>query len=159
MIQALHNWFGNLSIRERWMVGVAAGLTLAILLVFAIIMPGISAIDRAILAHDEAVQRRGRIEATVAASLTQKPPVITANSANIDLIVTQGAAEQGFDLIKAANAAPGQMSFRIDQARSPALLAWLNDLEMQGIIVQSMALRGDPNGSVTVEAELLQVSQ
>lgn len=159
MIQSLYNWFGNLSLRERWMVGVAAGLTLAILLVFAIIMPAISAIDRAELAHDEAVQRRGRIEATVAAALTQMPPLARSNSADIDLVVTQGAAEKGFDLIKTANASPGQMSFRIDQARAPALLSWLNDLEMQGISVQILTLRGDPNGSVTVEAELLQVSQ
>ncbi|WP_373474747.1 type II secretion system protein GspM [Sphingorhabdus sp.] len=159
MIQALYNWFGDLSLRERWMVGVAAGLTLVILLVFAIIMPAISAIDRAELAHDEAVQRRGRIEATVAAALTQQPPVAQGNSADIDLVVTQGAAEKGFDLIKTANASPGQMSFRIDQARAPALLSWLNELEMQGIIAQSLTLRGDPNGSVTVEAELLRVSQ
>lgn len=159
MIQALYNWFGNLSLRERWMVGVAAGLTLAILLVFAIIMPAISAIDRAELAHDEAVQRRGRIEATVAAALTQKPPLERSNSADIDLVVTQGAAEKGFDLIKAANASPGQISFRIDQARAPALLSWLNELEMQGISVQSLTLRGAPNGSVTVEAELLRVTR
>lgn len=159
MIQSLYNWFGNLSLRERWMVGVAAGLTLAILLIFAIIMPAISAMDRAELAHDEAVQRRGRIEATVAAALTQKPPLARGNSADIDLVVTQGAAEKGFDLIKAANASPGQMSFRIDQARAPALLSWLNELEMQGISVQSLTLRGSPNGTVTVEAELLQVSQ
>lgn len=159
MIQVLYNWFGNLSLRERWMVGVAAGLTLAILLVFVIIMPGISAIDRAELAHDEAVQRRGRIEATVAAALAQKPMLAQGNSADIDLVVTQGAAEKGFDLIKAANASPGQMSFRIDQARAPALLSWLNDLELQGIIVQSLTLRGAPNGSVTVEAELLRVTR
>jgi general secretion pathway protein M len=159
MIQALYNWFGNLSLRERWMVGVAAGLTLAILLVFAIIIPVISAIDRAELAHDDAVQRRGRIEATVAAALTQKPMLAQGNSADIDLVVTQGAAEKGFDLIKAANASSGQMSFRIDQARAPALLSWLNDLELQGIIVQSLTLRGAPNGSVTVEAELLRVSR
>lgn len=157
MIATVRAWYGGLSRREQVLVGVAGALAASVLLIFGIIVPALSAIDRAELAHDEAVQRRGRIEATVDAVLAQKPSGRVAGGADIELIVTQGAAEKGFDLVKSANAAPGQMTFRMDQARAPALLAWLTELESQGVAINSLTLRSATNGSVTVEAQLQKV--
>ena len=159
MIASLRAWYYGLSRREQVLVGVAGALAAVVLLIFGIILPSMSAIDRAEIAHDEAVQRRGRIEATVDAALAQKPSGRIAGGADIALIVTQGAAEKGFDLVKSANAAPGQMTFRMDQARAPALLAWLTELESQGVAVSSVTLRGGANGSVTVEAQLQKVAR
>lgn len=160
MIAALRVWFVNLSNREQWLVGVAGALAGFALLVFGIILPSLSAIDQAEIAHDEAVQRRGRIEAAVQAALAGQPPVAAASdSGNIDLVVTQSAAENGFDLVKSANAARGQMTFRIDQARAPALLAWLTELETQGAVVRSMSLRSGASGRVTVDAQLQMVAR
>ena len=159
MIASLRAWYYGISHREQLLVGVAGALAAVVLLIFGIILPSMSAIDRAEIAHDEAVQRRGRIEATVDAALAQKPSGRIAGGADIALIVTQGAAEKGFDLVKSANAAPGQMTFRMDQARAPALLAWLTELESQGVVVNSITLRGGANGSVTVETQLQQVAR
>lgn len=159
MMAAIRAWYYGLSHREQVLVGVAGALAAVVLLIFGIILPSMSAIDRAGIAHDEAVQRRGRIEATVDAALAQKPSGRIAGGADIALIVTQGAAEKGFDLVKSANAAPGQMTFRMDQARAPALLAWLTELESQGVAVNSITLRGGTNGSVTVETQLQQVAR
>jgi general secretion pathway protein M len=159
MMAALKNWFVGLSSREQWLIGIAGGLAGLALLIFGIILPGLSAIDQAEITHDEAVQRRGRIEATVAAALMQKPVGRTVSGTDIDLIVTQGAAEKGFDLIKSTNGAPGQMTFRIEQARAPALFVWLTELEPQGVVVRSVTLRGGANGSLTVEAQLQRVAQ
>ena len=78
----------------------------------------------------------------------------SAVTADIDQLITQNAAEQGFDLVKSPNSAPGQISFRIDQARAPALLAWLTDLEGQNVAVRGVALRTGANSTVTVEAQL-----
>ena len=159
MIAAARIWFVNLSSREQWLVGVAGALTALVLLIFAIILPFMSAIDRAKVDHDEAVQRRGRIEATVEATVGQKAAGSPVSGANIDLIVTQGAAEKGFDLIKSANSAPGHMTFRMDQARAPALFAWFAELETQGIQVRSINLRGGASGSLSVDAQLQQVAR
>lgn len=160
MITAVRTWYYGLSRREQWLVSIAAALAAIVLLNFAIILPSLAAIDRAEVAHDAAVERRGRIEATVDAALKQKPSARIAREADIALIVTQGAAEQGFELIKSANAsAPGQMTFRMDQARAPALLAWLTGLEAQGIAVSGLTLRGGANGSITVDAQLQKVSR
>jgi type II secretory pathway component PulM len=80
------------------------------------------------------------------------PP--SAATADIDLLITQNAAEKGFDLVKSANSPPGQISFRIDQARAPALLAWLTELEGQNVVVRSVALRPGANSTVSVDAQL-----
>lgn len=154
MTAAVRTWYYGLSRREQVLIGLAGALAALVLLIFAIILPIFSAIDDAKIAHDEAVQRRGRIEATVEAALAQKPSERVTGGADIALIVTQGAAEKGFDLIKSANAAPGQMTFRMDQARAPALLTWLIELESQGVAVNSVTLRGGTNGSITVDAQL-----
>lgn len=159
MTGSIRNWFGQLSQREQWLVGIAGAFAALVLLVFGIILPALSAIDNARTAHDEAVQRRGRIEATVAAATEQRAAGTPVGSASIDLIVTQSAAEQGFDIVKSANAAPGQMTFRMDQARASALFAWLAELEVQGVETRSITLRGGPSGSVTVDAQLQQVKR
>lgn len=156
MIAAARVWFAALTQREQWLVGSAGGLTAFVVLVFGLIMPVLSAVEQAKLDQDAAVQRRGRIVATVDAALA-KPRVAPATApANIDLLITQSAGEKGFDIIKSGNAPPGQISFRIEQARAPALLAWLTELEAQNISVSGLTLRTGTNGSVTVDAQLQQ---
>ena len=154
MIESVRLWFAALTQREKWLVataGILAGLSIA---VFAIIMPALSVVEKAALDLDEAVQRRGRIVAKVASTQGQRSVAPMAAAADIGLLVTQSAAEKGFDVIKSANAAPGQISIRIDQARAPAFLAWVNELEAQNIVVRTATLRSGANGTVTVEAQM-----
>jgi type II secretory pathway component PulM len=153
MMAAIRVWFAALTRREQWLLGSAGALTGLVVAIFGILLPILSTIDQAKLDHEEAVQRRGRIMASVDAAQQQTGPRSTA-TANIDLSITQNAAEKGFDLVKSANSAPGQISFRIDQARAPALLAWLTELEGQNVSVRSIALRPGANSTVTVDAQL-----
>lgn len=153
MTAAIRTWFFGLSQRERWLVGMAGGLTALVILLFGIVLPLLAAIAQAETDHDEAVARRGRIEATVAAAM-QKPAKAPVAITDLNLVVVQGAAEKGFDLISSTGGAPGQATFRIDQARAPALLGWLSELEAQSVDARNITLRGGPNGSITVEAQL-----
>jgi general secretion pathway protein M len=154
MMAAIRLWFAALTQREQWLVGVAGALTAIVVSIFGILLPISSAIDQAKLDHDDAVQRRGRIIATVDAAQKMEMGPPSAATADIDLLITQNAAEKGFDLVKSANSAPGQISFRIDQARAPALLAWLTELEGQNVVVRSVALRPGANSTVSVDAQL-----
>lgn len=154
MMDKMKIWYSGLSNRERILVSVAGALTAIVILLFGILLPTLSALQQAESGLDEAVQRRGRIEAAVAAAALQKPSAALPQQADIDLVVTQGAAEKGFDLLKSANSVAGQANFRIDQARAPALLAWLSELESQGIFVSSITLRSAANGGVSVDAQL-----
>jgi general secretion pathway protein M len=154
MMAAIRLWFAALTQREQWLVGVAGALTAIVVSIFGILLPISSAIDQAKLDHDDAVQRRGRIIATVDAAQKMEMGPPSAATADIDLLITQNAAEKGFDLVKSANGPPGQISFRIDQARAPALLAWLTELEGQNVVVRSVALRPGANSTVSVDAQL-----
>lgn len=154
MMAAIRLWFAALTQREQWLVGAAGALTAIVVSIFGILLPISSAIDQAKLNHDDAVQRRGRIIATVDAAQKMEMGPPSAATADIDLLITQNAAEKGFDLVKSANSPPGQISFRIDQARAPALLAWLTELEEQNVVVRSVALRPGANSTVSVDAQL-----
>jgi general secretion pathway protein M len=154
MMAAIRLWFAALTQREQWLVGVAGALTALAVSIFGILLPILSAVDQAKIDHDDAVQRRGRIIATVDAAQKMETGQPSAATADIDLLITQNAAEKGFDLVKSANSAPGQISFRIDQARAPALLAWLTELEGQNVVVRSVALRPGANSTVSVDAQL-----
>jgi type II secretory pathway component PulM len=153
MIAAIGIWFAALTRREQWLLGTAGALTGLVVAIFGILMPILSTIDQARLDHEEAVQRRGRIIASVDAAQQQTGPRSTA-TADIDMLITQNAAEKGFDLVKSGNGAPGQISFRIDQARAPALLSWLTELERQNVAVRAVTLRPGANSTVTVDAQL-----
>jgi general secretion pathway protein M len=154
MMAAIRLWFAALTQREQWLVGSAGALTAIVVSIFGILLPISSAIDQAKLDHDDAVQRRGRIIATVDAAQKMEMGPPSAATADIDLLITQNAAEKGFDLVKSATSPPGQISFRIDQARAPALLAWLTELEGQNLVVRSVALRPGANSTVSVDAQL-----
>jgi type II secretory pathway component PulM len=153
MIAAIGIWFAALTRREQWLLGTAGVLTALVVAIFGILMPILSTIDQARLDHEEAVQRRGRIIASVDAAQQQTGLRSTA-TADIDMLITQSAAEKGFDLVKSGNGAPGQISFRIDQARAPALLSWLTELEGQNVAVRAVTLRPGANSTVTVDAQL-----
>jgi type II secretory pathway component PulM len=153
MITAIGIWFAALTRREQWLLGTAGALSGLVVAIFGILMPILSTIDQARLDHEEAVQRRGRIIASVDAAQQQTGPRSTA-TADIDMLITQSAAEKGFDLVKSGNGAPGQISFRIDQARAPALLSWLTELEGQNVAVRAVTLRPGANSTVTVDAQL-----
>lgn len=153
MIAAIGAWFGALTRREQWLLGTAGALTALVVAIFGILMPILSTIDQARLDHEEAVQRRGRVIAAVDAAQKPKGQRSTA-MADIDILITQNAAEKGFDLVKSGNGAPGQISFRIDQARAPALLSWLTELEGQNVAVRAVTLRPGANSTVTVDAQL-----
>lgn len=153
MIAAIGVWFAVLTRREQWLLGTAGALTGLVVAIFGILLPILSTIDEAKLVHEEAVQRRGRIIAAVDAAQQQTGPRSTV-TADIGMLITQNAAEKGFDLVKSGNGAPGQISFRIDQARAPALLSWLTELEGQNVAVRSVTLRPGANSTVTVDAQL-----
>ncbi len=153
MIAAIGVWFRALTRREQWLLGTAGALTGLVVAIFGILLPILSTIDQAKLDHEEAVQRRGRIIAAVDAAQQQTGPRSTV-TADIGMLITQNAAEKGFDLVKSGNGAPGQISFRIDQARAPALLSWLTELEGQNVAVRAVTLRPGANSTVTVDAQL-----
>jgi general secretion pathway protein M len=161
MIASLSNWWTALSSRERWLVGVAGGLAAIVIGWLVIALPLQSALSSSREAHGIAVDRHAavlaRVEALEAlqARGAAQPAAATAT---LDLAITQSAAEQGFTLSRNEAQGTNSVVIAIANARAPALLRWLGDLEAAGIGAADLSLRPNADGTVALTATLRRAS-
>lgn len=157
MIASLAHWWTALSTRERWLVGVAGGLTAIVIGWFLIALPLQSALSASREAHGIAVDRHAavlaRVEALEALQARGAAQPAAATAA-LDLAITQGAAEQGFTLSRTEAQGANSVVIAIANARAPALLRWLGDLEAAGISAADLSLRPNADGTVALTATL-----
>lgn len=159
MIAAISGWWSGLSIRERWLVGVAAGLAAIVIGWFLIALPLQSALSSARDAHGIAVDRHAAILARVEAlnaleARGAAPATGTANGAAFDLAITQAAAEKGFALTRTDPQGGNAVVIAIANARAPALLGWIGELEATGVTAADLSLRPNADGTVAMTATL-----
>lgn len=157
MIAAFNLWWDAKAPRERWLLGIAGALAAIVLLVFGIIMPLQRAINSANEAHAIAIDRQAGIAARVAAirDLERQPrAATTATQANLDIAIAQAAAERGFTLARSTAQGPNAVDMAISNARAPALIAWLADLESAGIIAADLTMRPNADGTIAMTATL-----
>lgn len=157
MIARLHSWWDGLSLRERWMVGVAGALAALVVGWFLILVPLRSALADAGAAHAEAVDRHGAVMARVALLRRigeRQAPAATTPAATVDLVIGQSAAERGLALSR--NEAQGEdaAAIAIANARAGAALGWIDALEAQGIVARELVMRPNADGTVALTATL-----
>jgi general secretion pathway protein M len=153
MMVGLKNWWTALSLRERVLIGVAAGLVLAVLLWLAVrAMLGL--LDSSAAAHRDAIARAARVEAKLAMLDQQRAPTANSLAGPLDQLLAQSAGETG--LILDRNEARGERlaTIAIGSARAPALIGWLTGLESQGILIDRLTITPGTDGSVALTAEL-----
>ena len=68
MMEAMKNWWGGLSTRERWLVGVAGLLAVAVL-GWALGRPAVAAFLDLESRHRAAIEREGRVAARIIGQL------------------------------------------------------------------------------------------
>lgn len=156
MSAAIRTWWDGLTVRERWLVGIAAGLAAAMLLWLATFGVA-SALSDAREAHGLAVERAAGIAARVEAiEALQAAPrrSAAASAATVDIVIAQSAAEKGFTLSRNEAQGGSAASIAIANARAPALLAWLGELEVMGILAGDLSLRPNADGTVALTATL-----
>ena len=160
MMDALKTWWGALSTRERWLVGVAGVLALAVL-GWAIGRPAVAAFFDLETRHRAAVEREGRIAAKVAL-LAQRPAraaATAADAAAIDQFLAQSAGEIGLTLDRNEARGDRQATIAIATAKAPVLTDWLAGLEMQGFVVDQLTITPAADGTVGMTAELRKAGQ
>lgn len=154
MIAQARLWWSGRSARERWLLGVMAGLLGLVILVFGIIRPLDAARLRAAIRLDTATLDAGRIRAVAQLLQTAQrgaaPPLAVA----LPVAVGQAATGAGFTLARLDAAGADRANFVISTARSPALFAWLDSLERQGIVADTLTLRTNSDGTLGVEGVL-----
>lgn len=160
MIDMMRQWWLGLAARERVLVGIAGALAATVISWFAIITPLANGLDGARDAHRIAAERHATIMARVETatalqnSASGAAPSVTGQ---IDLVISQSAAEQGFILSRNDAVGRDGTSIAIGSARSAALLGWLGVLEQQGLIAKALSLRPNADGTVAMTATIERV--
>lgn len=160
MSDMVRQWWHGLTPREQVLIGIAGGLAAIVIGWFAIIMPLTSGLNAARDAHRIAAERHATIEARVdiatALRANASTPTVGATG-QIDLVISQSAAEQGFILSRNDAVGRDGANIAIGSARSAALLGWLGVLEQQGLIAQALSLRPNADGTVAMTATIERV--
>ncbi|SNT25114.1 type II secretion system protein GspM [Sphingopyxis indica] len=154
MIERIRNWWAGLSIRERWLVGIAGALALGVLL-WALGRPAYAAFVDLDNAHRAAIDREGRVAAKV--KLLAKRPAkaaATSGAVAVDQFLAQSAGEIGLTLDRNDARGSGQATIAIATAKAPVLIDWLAGLEAQGFVVDQLTITPAADGTVGMTAEL-----
>lgn len=156
MIQPIILWFTGLSLREKMLVGIATVLLALIVTIYGIYFPLTSAITVKRIEYREALERRVAIEAMVENAVQNQPKAAAIISATaVETVINQSATEAGFTLEKVDAAGNDRAVITITQARPSALMKWLAELELQGVITEQIDLKTGSAGTVSVNATLV----
>jgi len=160
MIDAVKSWWNGLSMRERWLVGVAGALA-ALVLGWALGRPAVAAFADLESRHGAAIEREGRVAAKVQL-LAQRPAKSLAAAVDataIDQYLAQSAGEIGLTLDRNEARGQGQATIVIATAKAPVLTDWLASLEEQGFVVDQLTITPAADGTVGMTAELRKAGQ
>ena len=160
MMDAVKNWWNGLSMRERWLVGVA-GVLATLVLVWALGRPAVAAFADLESRHSAAIEREGRVAAKLQL-LAQRPAKSLAAAVDavaIDQYLAQSAGEIGLTLDRNEARGQGQATIAIAAAKAPVLTDWLASLEGQGFVVDQLTITPAADGTVGMTAELRKAGQ
>jgi len=155
MRESVQNWWAGLTQRERWLVGIAAVLALAVLL-WALARPAYAAFVDLETAHRAAVEREGRVAAKVRLLSRRPAPSVAAavDAASIDQYLAQSAGEIGLTLDRNEARGARQATIAIATAKAPVLIDWLAALEAQGFVIDQLSITPAADGTVGMTADL-----
>ena len=155
MMQPIIHWFTALSLREKVLVGIATVLLALVVTIYGIYFPLTSAITVKRIEYREALERRVAIEAMVDNAVQKQPQAVAVISDTaVETVINQSAAEAGFTLEKVDAAGNDRAVITITQARPSALMKWLAELELQGVIIEQIDVKTGSAGTVSVNATL-----
>lgn len=155
MIARARTWWSGLSLRERWLVGVA-GLLAGATLLWALGRPAYAAFADLDATHRAAIEREGRVATKVQLLQHITPAVnrVRASAGSIDQYLTQSASEIGLTLDRNEPRGDRQATIAIASARASVLTGWLAALEAQGFVVDQLTITPGVDGNVGMTAEL-----
>jgi len=151
---AVRDWFLSRTKREQRLVLLMLALALPLLAWLLVVRPLGAAYDAALIDHLAAVDRHGRVRALAEAAKSAPARRVETSKAELQLIVTQAAAQAGITLQSANASGPNAVDVSVTGGRATALGQWLAQFEAQGVAVQQMTMVPQPDGTVTMSARL-----
>ncbi|WP_265569469.1 type II secretion system protein GspM [Sphingomicrobium nitratireducens] len=153
-MSAAIDWWRGRSRREQWMLGILAAIALPVLVWLLVVRPLDAAHRDALDDYRMALDRNGRISALAAARAGAPEGKTLIVDGPLSVYVADSAAQRGLDLSRNLDAPSGGVEIAVDQARPEAALAWLGQLEQDGLSVSSVSLSPGPDGGATLTATL-----
>lgn len=154
MIDTAKNWFVGLSQREKILVGIAAALLVGLIGYYGIARPMSDAMTAAEQRYMDAVERRARIDAKVAALRQPIDGSVAKFSGAIDAFIGQSAGETGIAVASVTPQSDSRANMVVESARPTALFGWLARIEQQGVTVESLTIEPAANGTVSATMTL-----
>jgi general secretion pathway protein M len=147
----LHIWFAALTMRERTLVGLAAGLVAVLAVWFGVIAPLARTGDAAQARDVAAVADSDRLLATLHA--LDAAPRRTPRAQPLDRAVSDTAAQAGIALQTVQPQADG-VQVTLTGARGAALFGWIDTLAGSGVVVRQASVIPAPDGTLAVSLTL-----
>jgi general secretion pathway protein M len=146
-------WLARTS-RERWLLGAMLALVALVLVWLLVLRPLSDMLSAARQRHGEAVAalEEARSQAAAIAALQQGRP--TRFAGPIDAEVAAAASEAGFQLSGLQPEGAGRVSLAIGAAKPQAFFGWIEGLEAQGYIVQSLTATSNPDRTLSAQVVL-----
>ncbi len=157
MIESIRTWFDALSSREKILISILAVLLTGFIVFYGVLRPFAGAMDNAELRYQEAIERKGRIEAKTAffhGVERGSEAEVQAVSGPIEPTISQSAGEAGFATSAINTQSDGSVTMTIDSAKPTALFRWVAMLEQRGIMVSEISANPGPNETVSATLKL-----
>lgn len=160
MMDGLKIYWAERSPREQRLLMVAGALA-AVLLLVLIARPVMIWTEQLQSSHRAAVEREGRVAAK--AALLAGPAAAGTGSADsgsgasagtLDQYLAQSASELGLSLSRNDGRGTDGASIAMTQAKAQVVMAWLADLERQGMILGNLTLTPQPDGTLGMTADV-----
>ena len=150
MSESWRRWWSARNEREQRLLLVMFALLAALLIWLLVVRPLAGALDSAKARHAAAVDAVGIARARAAAAApaadgARVPP------GPLDAFVRRAATEAGFAEARVTAPGPGRAAVAIAAARPPAFFAWVRQLEAQGLVVDTLSARANPDRTLAVE--------
>ena len=144
------SWWHARSPRERTLLTVMAALAALVLGWLLIVRPLGDALDNA-------RQRHGAAVVALAEARVRSDPgggrAAGSPPSPLDALVSRTATEAGFATARVTGGGPATARLTLDAARPQALFGWLARLEAQGVRIETLRARANPDRTVAVEAQ------
>lgn len=155
----MKSWWQGLVPRERFLIGVAGGLTTLVICFQFILVPALNARAAAKDNLQAATERLNVLQEAYQLkrlSDKQRPQTMNALSAEaFKAAVTQSATDKGLSISRLQNAGETSVSIVFDNSDPRLVFFWLNDVETRlGGQVERMSVEQSGGGQVRVNVDL-----
>ncbi len=155
MMAKITNWFAALTRREQILVSIFAALLAIVIAVYGIILPLISAYSGARQDYAIAAEDSARLSAKLDLLTGERAAQQRRPAGSLHQVIAASAAEKGFTVDRNDPRGNTAATITMSSANPAAFFAWVNELEQQGIRLETLTTAPANGGAISVNASFV----